>query len=383
VRDALWNVVCFSSVDWDYNRQRPQWVMSGLADRGASVLFVDNLGLRLPRLSDAGRVARRLKRWAGTAAGPRSPAGAAPRIRRDAPLFLPVERPRVVRGMAFRALARRIGARAGRGRPLVVWTYSPHPVVRYVARTLRVEALVFDWADDASEHLLFGSRRLRHRVAEWETRMLEEADLAIVASAELLRRRTSPNPRTVVIPHGVPPSAGRGSPPPEVAGIPRPRIGFVGTVSDWLDLPLLEGLARARPSWSFVLVGPVRTRSDGLRRHPNIVPLGSRPHPAALALLSTFDVALIPYRLSPAISVASPVKLGEYMAHGVPVVSVDLPEVRPFAPRVRIAEGVDGFLRAIEDALAEGRQVPHRGPSWEERVDEMVARVSQVLEEKP
>ena len=50
--------------------------------------------------------------------------------------------------------------------------------------------------------------------------------------------------------------------PPDLAGIPSPRIGFHGTLTgDKLDVPLVAELARRRSDWSFVLVGPEKDRA--------------------------------------------------------------------------------------------------------------------------
>jgi glycosyltransferase involved in cell wall biosynthesis len=370
--------VCFSGVDWDYNRQRPQWLMSELADRGARVLYLDNLGVRLPRPSDAGRVRRRVGQWARTSV--RRSVPVSPRINRDAPIVLPLDRPALLRGMLARGLARRIRRRVGTARPLIVWTYTPVPLVADASRDLGADLLVYDWADDAAEHVLFASAARRRRIAGWEEAMLRRADVVFVASGELLRRRGSPNRRTYLVPHGWPPPA-EPAPAvlPELEAIPRPRIGFVGTISEWVDLDLLATLARARPRWSFVLVGPRRARLNGLRALPNVAVLGPRRHEQVSSVLTALDVALIPYRVVPATASASPVKLGEYLAHGLPVVSSDLPEVRAFVPPVRIAEGPEGFLEAIDGALAGGSGAPPAAAPWSERVDEMVEHIEEAL----
>jgi glycosyltransferase involved in cell wall biosynthesis len=147
-----------------------------------------------------------------------------------------------------------------------------------------------------------------------------------------------------------------------------------------VDLDLLRGLAMARPAWSFVFVGPQRARADALRALPNVRMLGPRPHDVVLRVLSALDVGLIPYREVPAMAAASPVKLHEYLAYGLPVVSTDLPEIREHAPPVSIASDAQGFASAIERSLADGPGTsPPRGAPWRRRVDEMVALVSQAL----
>ena len=372
-----WNVVCFASVDWDYSRQRPQWVASELAARGARVLYVDNLGLRMPRASDLPRLARRLRGWARTTGG--RTAEVAPGVRRDSPIVPPPLHVKPLRDVATAMLTRRLRARIGDRRPLVVWTYLPAPAIADVARAVGADLLVYDWSDDAASHLLTRSERHRRRVAAWEDAMLAGAGVVFVASEELLRRRPSPNPHTFVVPHGVATFAADAAPPAAVAAAPRPRVGFVGTLSQWVDVELLAGLADARRDWTLVLLGPVRTRADALLGRANVVGLGPRPHEDVAGTLAALDVALIPYRRVPAIEAASPVKLHEYLAVGLPVVSADLPEVRPHSPPVRIAEGVEGFRRAIEEALADGRREPVRGPGWDRRVDEMIAHAERAL----
>lgn len=380
--EADWRIVCFGGVDWEYNRQRPHWVMSGLAERGATVLYIDNLGVRLPRLSDARRVARRLSRWMSTSVRPAPEVR--PRIRRDAPVVLPVERPRALRSLMRRVLVRRIRRRLPRRGPLVLWTYSPLPLIADVADALGADLLVYDWADDAAERVLFSSASRRRRIAAWEDAMAQRAEVVFVSSKELLDRRGSANRRTLLVPHGGPPPPAPRRPPPEAEAIPRPRIGFVGTISTWLDIDLLRAVAEARPEWSFVFVGARRGRLNRLASLPNVTLTGPRRHEAVGGFLSAFDVALIPYRVAPATEAASPIKLHEYLAHGLPVVSTDLPEVRPFAPAVEIASDPEGFEAAIERALKQGRTPVGRRPGvrWDQRVDEMVTIVAGALAAK-
>src|SRR6266545_1589017 len=173
-----WNIVCFAGVDWDFHRQRPQWVMASFAERGARVLYVDNLGTRLPRLSDAGRVARRLSRWVRSSRSPAAEVG--PGIRRDAPVVLPLQHLAAVRGLGRRTLVGRLRKRLGPERPLVVWTYLPLPVIADAADDLAADLVVYDWSDDASAHVLTNSQAQRRRIAGWEERMVERADVVFV-----------------------------------------------------------------------------------------------------------------------------------------------------------------------------------------------------------
>lgn len=372
------DVVFFASKDWDSHRQRPHWVAAELARRGAQVLFVENLGTRLPHRGELRRVAAKVRRWASTSA-PRREHTVAPRVTVDAPLVLPLQHWPWIRRLAGWMLARRVRRRLT-PRPaarLVIWTYLPMPVIGDVARALDADLLVFDWADDASAHMVGASSAQRRRVAAWEEEMLAAADLVFVASAELLRRRKVARPNVVALPHGAP--VARESPRPNVDR-GHPTIGFVGSITEFTDLELVAELARARPGWSFVMVGPASVPLRELGAMPNVTIAGERGHDEVHGFLASFDAAIVPYRITPAIEVASPLKVHEYLAYGLPVVSVDIPEVRALTPRVALASGPEEFLVALDRAVVKGRgPAEPSAATWEERVDEMVAHVDRAL----
>ena len=56
--------VYISSIEWNFLWQTHQEIATRLAQAGNRVLYIENMGVRSPRLSDATRIAARLKRWA-------------------------------------------------------------------------------------------------------------------------------------------------------------------------------------------------------------------------------------------------------------------------------------------------------------------------------
>src|SRR5690606_28319265 len=92
-----------------------------------------------------------------------------------------------------------------------------------------------------------------------EVALIRAADLVIIHSQKLFEKKGSINPNSVQIPNGVD-YAAFSTPQPEpadLAGIPHPRMGYIGVIKLQLDLALLLALATQQPAWSFVLVGPV------------------------------------------------------------------------------------------------------------------------------
>src|SRR3954471_20981420 len=82
------DVLYISSIDWAFQWQGPQEIAVRLGAAGNRVLFVENTGIRAPRLSEAGRVARRLGSWARTRLDGRART-VAPNVTVCAPLVLP------------------------------------------------------------------------------------------------------------------------------------------------------------------------------------------------------------------------------------------------------------------------------------------------------
>src|SRR5262249_39293502 len=132
------------------------------------------------------------------------------------------------------------------------------------------------------------------------------------------------------------------APPADAAGLGRPVIGFFGLLAEWIDLGLLAGIARARPQWTLLLIGKANVDTSALRALPNVRLLGQKPYATLPAYCRAFDVGVIPFRVDELTVRANPLKLREYLAAGLPVVSTDLPEVRKYAGLVRLAAGVEG-----------------------------------------
>lgn len=163
-------------------------------------------------------------------------------------------------------------------------------------------------------------------------------------------------------------------------------VGYFGSLHDWIDFELIDWLARERPQWSFLLVGHAASDLGVLATLPNVRLAGAQPYASLPAWAKAFDVAIIPYRLNRQVANANPLKLREYLATGKPVVSVRNAEIEKFARWVRIADDREGFLAAIERALAEDapaaaleRRAAVADQTWDRRVEEVLAHVADAL----
>lgn len=138
---------------------------------------------------------------------------------------------------------------------------------------------------------------------------------------------------------------------------PEAVIGYVGGLHRYVDLELVSRMARARPCWRWVFVGPVQTALGDLTELPNVVLLGQRPHKELVRHIASFDVCIVPYLNNAETATVVPGKINEYLAVGKPVVSTELPSVCEFnelhGVLTTAAAKPESFLIAIEHALAE------------------------------
>jgi glycosyltransferase involved in cell wall biosynthesis len=190
--------------------------------------------------------------------------------------------------------------------------------------------------------------------------LIGAVDQVFVTSRGLLARKGGINPNTAFVPNGVDfrAYASWRPEPPELALIPRPRIGYTGVVKARLDWALLDRLTGARPDWSFVFVGPIQREATTLAavaelgRRANVHFLGFKPLQELAAYPQHFDVCIMPYRINHYTNQIYPLKLHEYLASGRPTVGTPIATLTAFAEVVTLARGAAAWLEAIETALA-------------------------------
>jgi teichuronic acid biosynthesis glycosyltransferase TuaH len=258
-------------------------------------------------------------------------------------------------------------SRAPSDRLGLVMTY-PHYL--YLRDLVRPDLHVYFNIDD---YTLYWPHRAE-RIDALERRAVRESDLTVCVSrlrCEQLRRAVpEAADRVRHLPHGTPspslasaPFATPGPAPGDLAVLPRPWIGYVGTLEDRVDWPLMIRLADALPSASIVLIGRLDPAAAGpwvedRRRclsRPNVHHLGWRPQEAIGRYNAAFDACLIPYRVDhPFNRACCPTKIMDYMGTGRPIVSTALPECSLYEHLFDVAPDADAFLAALRRILAAG-----------------------------
>ncbi len=196
-------------------------------------------------------------------------------------------------------------------------------------------------------------------LAAEEQRMLTHTDVCFAVSESLAATRVPPSGRVYHLPQGVDVehfSRSDGPRPAALQSIRKPVIGFFGILAPWVDYDLIIRVATAYPDATVVLLGRVSTDIARLATIGNIVHLGEIPYAQLPAYASAFDVGLIPFVVNELTIAANPLKLLEYLALGIPVVSTALPEVARFGAAVAVAQSADEFVAQVGRALRERSQ---------------------------
>lgn len=168
--------------------------------------------------------------------------------------------------------------------------------------------------------------------------------------------------------------------------LPRPVIGYFGNITAWVDVALIEEMARSRPGWTFLIVGLSMVDVSALRALPNVLMPGPQNYQNLPSWAKAFDVCIAPHTTDSLMLNANPLKIREYLATGRPVVSTWLPEIDLFSGAARLVRHREAFLPAIEEALREGidtkqslRLEAVRAMSWDARVQSIIASVEGAL----
>jgi glycosyltransferase involved in cell wall biosynthesis len=365
------DILCFSH-DWTGDPLSKTHLMR-LLSRDNRVLWVNSIGYRTPTVSKAD-VSRAFKKLAAAAQPIRNPE---PNIYVLSPLAVPVYDRASMRALnryILRFQVLRAMRKLNFKRP-INWVFNPPAAV--IAGELGEEQLIYQCVDEYSAFSGVSGRA----IAGFEEKLLRMADLAIVSAERLLESKSKINPRTVLVRHGVDFAHFSRALNPEtvvpetIASLPHPVIGFFGLIADWVDVELMAAVAKHFAAGSLVVLGKATTDVSALESLPNVHLLGRKPYADLPAYCKGFDVALMPFRLNELTLNANPLKVREYLAAGLPVVSTPIPEVEVLG-QCRIADGPAATIREIEAALADpgpsrSRSEAIRGESWEARLDEI------------
>jgi UDP-galactopyranose mutase len=180
----------------------------------------------------------------------------------------------------------------------VLWYYTP--MARSFTRHLEPAAIIYDCMDELS---LF--KNAPKELLDNEKELLSVASLVFTGGQSLYEAKRDRHPSVHAFPssidfhhfsHARKISKAQHPDPEDQANIPHPRIGYAGVIDERLDYDLIAGVAKARPDWQIVLVGPVvKVDPEALPKAANIHYLGQKDYKELPHYMAGWDVAMMPF----------------------------------------------------------------------------------------
>lgn len=362
-------LIYFSSVPYASYAQRPHFMAKAFVDNGFNeILWVDPYPTRLPTFADFIRL---------RTVNAKVTHIADPRMFTLKPPALPIE-PLPMSGLVnrvvmWREVCKQLQVFARGADHCALGIGRPSKLADWALRRVPHHRSFVDVLDNFPAFYRGVSRRsMRVRLDA----LLKKAGDVYCSSSALAAEVRRSRPDAVTILNGYP----TGALPAPSDAIRRRYIGYVGTIADWFDWPLVQALAEALPDVPIRLVGPEFV-SRPTNLPANIELLGEVPQESVVAMVQEFAVGLIPFRINTLTAGVDPIKFYEYRSLGVPVWSTAFGEME----HRKLSRGVTHIdcnsdwcglwqdardnVIAVEDVTSFRQEV-----DWSRRFDPMLVR---------
>ena len=342
------DIICFSHLRWNFVYQRPQHIMSRMANR-FRVFFIEEpfFDTASPYLES-----------------------------RQEHENLGVIVPHLPQGLTDDQVGKQVDELLNEFMSLhklksfIVWYYTP--MAFRSESVFDADLVVYDCMDELSA-FRFAPPALKEK----EKQLMERADIVFTGGYSLYEAKKSSHLNIHLFPSSIDAKHFQLartliSDMPDQEQIGYPRIGFFGVIDERMDIELLNGLAMQRPDWHFVLLGPVvKIDPATLPQHSNIHYLGQKSYNELPRYIAHWDVAMMPFAINESTRYISPTKTPEYLAAGKPVVSTRVHDVVQSYGQtdfVYFGSTANEFVDGIERALSIADKI-----KWLRAVDESLS----------
>ncbi|MBN8821449.1 MULTISPECIES: glycosyltransferase [unclassified Spirosoma] len=167
----------------------------------------------------------------------------------------------------------------------------------------------------------------------------------------------------------------------------KPIVGYLGTADNRINVEIVEYCVKTMPDVTFQFIGEVHEPrlTSSLAAYPNVLFTPSRQPAELPPLLAQMQAAMIPFVCNDHTYTIYPLKINEYLAAGLPVVSTPFSLLNDFDDVIELASSPEEFAQALRKALADtapervaGRVAMAKANSWAHRAEEFEAVIKQV-----
>ena len=389
-------IIIFSSIDWNDNWQIHQKLASSLSSKN-KVLFVENTGTRNPRISDYKRIFKRVRVWIKSIYGFRD-------IGKNLTLYSPIALP-----FPYIRLFQFIN-KFLIGHPIKHWlkisnfnnpiiiNFIPTPIIISQIKKMNAKLIIYYCADNMSESTI-----IKEKLKKYENYFINESDLIITTALSLKERIIKLNNNVRLVPCGVDIKlfdVNKQTIIPkdikEIKDFNKTIIGYVGAITDVIDMDLIKHLVNKYKNINFVFIGNIATNVKEIINLENVFFLGSKDKTVIPEYVKMFDIGIIPYKKNTYMDSVYPCKLNEYLAMGVHVISISIKEINMYSeeyPNVlEVANTKNEFEKKINYYLANKKELDKKfylkriqaasNNSWDKRYNDIKDSIIDSIDKK-
>ena len=261
-----------------------------------------------------------------------------------------------------------------------LWSYIP-TYTDYMEKLTEPKAKIFDAVDDWSKHASY----IKYiDLLEKNYQYINmNADYIFTVSPQL-EKKFSRSEKVYFMPNGVDFSHWQQREKiinRDIADLPRPIIGYIGTIQDRFNIDIIKAISKKLPKASIVLIGPIwyKKLKSELVKINNVFVLGPKPYNQAPTYVQQFDIGIIPNHFDDFEKTTDPMKIYNYLACGKPIVCSYLPANEKLQPFVRVGDNAQNFADTVAQAYAENNKEKYleriefaKEQGWNNRLQQML-----------
>lgn len=227
-----------------------------------------------------------------------------------------------------------------------------HPFWCDILNILKKYLIIYECFDEHS-----GFKQSGKWVEEQEKILAKKSSAVIVSSEKLFERFSRLQKNTFLISNGAATKnlieMNKPNKPELIKNIQQPIIGYHGAIEEWMDDKLIELILRNYPQYDLLMIGAVNNKkiSKLQNKYSNLHLIGEVDFSKVFDYVYFFDLAIIPFSITPLISSTLPVKFFEYLALKKPILTTALPELAKYKEVCIYAKSREEFIEEIPQAI--------------------------------
>lgn len=265
----------------------------------------------------------------------------------------------------------------------ILWISNPKQY--WLTNIIKYKTLVFRIPDDFTEFGVFPDS-----IVDIENSLIDKADIICVTAKNLMKKVEARGKEAILLPNGCELSHfmnGDDSIPEEYLNDHSKKAIYVGAIGEWFDTDLIDRLAK-EVNINIYIIGKEQKDLSKIKENVNVKVLGAKPYSEITKYIKNADVAIIPFINNDFTDRINPIKLFEYLACGISVVSTNMKEVRRLNSPAYVAKDGEDFINEIKNIIKLNKSNKNdyinfaSKNSWDARYDFIINLIDSLSKDK-